>query len=117
SERETGFNYSGASWDYAKPLFEFLTYDPDIAPAAPTHSPTIFLDSGVSIFRNAWDLPPAEQRWLLFQGIAEADNHQHFDHLSFILAAKGQLMASDSGYSRSSYGEEIRTTWYRTARA
>ncbi len=117
SERTTGFNYSGASWDYSKPLLEFLTYDPTVKAVQPSHSPTVFLDSGVSILRSGWTDPVEQQRFLMFQGIAEADNHQHFDHLSFTFSAVGQMMGSDSGYSRKSYGEAIRTEWYRTARA
>jgi hypothetical protein len=117
AEEVTGFNYSGASWDYAKPLIEYLCYDPTVEPAAPTSSPTIFMNGGQTVFRNDWSFNDPAHRYLLFQGVAEANNHQHFDHLSFIIQAENQMMASDSGYTRKSYGEKIRREWYLTARA
>ncbi|MDK2971382.1 MAG: hypothetical protein PWP23_1137 [Candidatus Sumerlaeota bacterium] len=116
-EKESGFNYSGASWDYALPTTEFLCYDPSVKPAPPACSPTVFLDSGQTAFRNDWSFNDPAHRYLLFQGVAEADNHEHFEHLSFLIQAENQMMASDAGYSRKSYGEAIRTQWYRTPEA
>ncbi|WP_044254242.1 heparinase II/III family protein [Rhodopirellula sp. SWK7] len=115
--QKTGFNYTGASWDYTLPLDEYLTYDPSIKSTPPDVSPTIFLDGGQSMFRNAWTTSNPSGRYLLFQGVAEADNHQHAEHLSFIISAENQMMACDAGYSRKSYGEKIRTEWYNQAEA
>lgn len=117
SEAVTGFNYTGASWDYPKPLVEFLTYAPDLEAVAPVAGPTVFLPSGQTVFRNDWSFGDPAHRYLLFQGVAEAMNHQHFEHLGFILQAENQMMSSDSGYTRKSYGDPIRTEWYRTPEA
>ena len=117
SEKEHGFNYTGASWDYPLPLYDYLTCTPGIEAVAPDTSPTVFLDNGQSFFRNTWAPGDPAQRYLLFQGVAEADNHEHYEHLSFILFAENQMMASDAGYTRKSYGEPMRKQWYRTAAA
>ena len=117
SEERSGFNYSGASWDYSKPLVEYLSYDPSVEPVAPSISPTIFMDGGETVFRNDWSVGSPDHRHLLFQGVAEANNHQHYEHLSFIIQAEDQMMASDAGYTRKSYGESLRKTWYLTAEA
>lgn len=116
-EKKSGFNYTGASWDYPKELYELLTYDPDIDSSPPSVDPTIFMQGGQSVFRNQWLDSDGKQMYLLFHGVPHADNHDHHDHLSFILYAKGQMMASDSGYSRRSYGEDIRYQWYRQPQA
>jgi len=117
AEASKGFNYTGASWDYPRPLIEFLCYQPGIRGVAPDIEPTVFLPSGQTVFRNDWSFASPGHRYLLFQGVAEADNHQHFEHLSFILQAENQMMSSDAGYSRRSYGEAIRREWYRTPEA
>lgn len=113
----TGYNYTGASWDYSLPLDEFLTYDPSIKSTAPDTSPTVFLDGGQTMFRNTWKTSDPGGRYLLFQGVAEADNHQHLEHLSFIMTAENQMMASDGGYTRKSYGDKERKAWYNQAAA
>ena len=117
AERTSGFNYTGATWDFPISLIEFLRYEPGIEPIAPDVNPTVFHPSGQTVFRNDWSFQSPNHRYLLFQGVAEADNHQHFEHLSFILQAENQMMSSDAGYSRSSHGEAIRTDWYRTPEA
>ena len=117
SESQTGFNYTGATWDYPKALVEYLTYDPRITPIAPDVEPTQFLESGQTAFRSDWAGGDRKHRNLLFQGVAEAGNHQHFDHLSFILFAENQMMSSDGGYTRKSYGETMRKEWYLKAEA
>ncbi len=113
----TGYNYTGASWDYSLALDEYLTYDPSIKSTAPDASPTVFLDGGQSMFRNTWKTSDPTGRYLLFQGVAEADNHQHAEHLSFIMSAENQMMACDGGYTRKSYGDKERTSWYNQAAA
>ncbi len=117
SEARTGYNYTGATWDYPKPLMEYLCYQPDIAAAKPDVSPVQFLESGQSVFRSDWNYNDPKSRTLLFQAVAEADNHEHYDHLSFILQAENQMMSSDAGYTQASYGQAIRREWYLTAEA
>ncbi|NLG85061.1 MAG: hypothetical protein GX493_10750 [Firmicutes bacterium] len=111
-------SYSGASVDDTWNLDEYLTYDPTIEPVAPTASGTIFLDrGGQTVFRNNWTYKDRSHRYLLFHGVAEADNHFHYDHLSFIIHACDQMMASDCGYSTGSYYDQIRKNWFMTAPA
>ena len=116
TERTT-YNWTGATWDYTLPLDEYLTYDPSIKSTMPDASPTVFLDGGQSMFRNTWKTSDPAGRYLLFQAVAEADNHEHYEHLSFIISAEAQMMASDGGYTRKSYGEKMRTQWYKQAAA
>ncbi len=116
-EKISGFNYTGASWDYPKELYELITYDPTIKATAPTADPTIFMEGGQTFFRNSWLNNPEEQFYMLFHSVPQADNHDHHDTLSFVLYAKNQMMASDSGYTRSSYGEDIRYSYYRRPQA
>lgn len=117
AHEHTGYNYTGDTLGYTLDVDEFLTYDPAIQPIAPSISPTVFLRGGQSVFRNNWAFDDPQTRYLLFQGVALADNHFHYDHLSFIIQAENQMMASDSGYSRKSYGEPIRKQWYITPEA
>jgi hypothetical protein len=115
---DSGLNYTGASWDYPLELDELLTHDASIKATAPDAGPNIFLAGGQSYFRDAWISPAASgQRYLLFHGVAVADNHNHDDQLSFILEAEGQMMCSDSGYSRGTYTGAERTNWYVTSAA
>jgi hypothetical protein len=69
------------------------------------------------VLRSSWTAADAGQRYLLFHGVAVADNHNHDDQLSFILQAEGQMMCSDAGYSRGTYAGAERTAWYNTAAA
>ena len=112
AEAKTGFNYTGATGSFTLAADEFLTYDPAIIPVAPTVSPTVFLAGGQTIFRNGWSFNDPAERYLLFQGVAQADNHFHYDHLSFIIQAENQMMASDAGYSRGTYDDSTRESWY-----
>jgi hypothetical protein len=112
-----GYGYTGATLTFTLEADEFLTYDPTIKPVAPSVSPTLFLSGGQSVFRNQWSFNDPNTRYLLFQGVAIADNHFHYDHLSFVIQAEDQMMASDAGYSRKDYGEAIRKSWYITPAA
>ena len=114
---EDGFNYTGATLDYPLEIDELLTHEASIRATAPDCAPNIFLAGGQSYFRDSWTNRGAGQRYLLFHGVAVADNHNHDDQLSFILEAEGQMMCSDSGYSRGTYTGEERTKWYNTAAA
>ena len=116
-EKISGFNYTGATWDYPRELYELITYDPSIPTHVPTADPTIFMDGGQTFFRDRWTNDEEDQFYLLFHSVPQADNHDHNDTLSFIVYAKNQIMASDSGYTRSSYGEDIRYTYYRRPQA
>ncbi|WP_273126981.1 discoidin domain-containing protein [Bacillus weihaiensis] len=110
-------NNTGASYDDSMDINKYLTYDPTVKPIKPTESATQFFnEGGQTIFRNHWN-DEESARYLLFHGQADMDNHNHFDHLSFIIHAENQMMASDTGYSKSSYGDNERRTWYRTAEA
>lgn len=113
----SGFNYTGASWDYPLEIDELLTHDATLRATAPDAAPSVFLTGGQTIMRNSWTSADAGQRYLLFHGVAVADNHNHDDQLSFILQAEGQMMCSDAGYSRGTYAGAERTTWYNTAAA
>ncbi len=113
----TGFNYTGASWDYPLELDELLTHDASIPATAPDAAPNLFPAGGQSYFRDSWTNQGDGQRYLLFHGVAVADNHNHDDQLSFILEAEGQMMCSDSGYSRGTYAGAERASWYITAPA
>jgi hypothetical protein len=114
--KTSGFNYTGASWDFPLELVNFITWRPDIEAKTPDLDGTKFMECGLSIFRNTYN-QPNKQLYLLFQGVPEADNHNHSDQLSFISFAYGQMMASDSGYTRKSYGEKVRKEWYITPEA
>ena len=113
----SGFNYTGASWDYPLEIDELLTHDAALRATAPDAAPDVFLQGGQTILRNSWTSADAGQRYLLFHGVAVADNHNHDDQLSFILEAAGQMMCSDAGYSRGTYTGTERTAWYNTAAA
>lgn len=114
---DSGFNYTGASWDYPLEIDELLTHDATLKATAPDASPNVFLAGGQSVLRDRWAGQSAGQRYLLFHGVATADNHNHDDQLSFILEAEGQMMCSDSGYSRGTYTGAERTSWYSKAPA
>ncbi len=116
--KDGGYSYTGASIDDSWDLDEYLTYDPTIQPIAPTGSPLVFMDQGgQTVFRNNWLYNDPSTRYLLFHGVAEADNHNHEDQLSFIIQAENQMMASDCGYSTGSYGDKERVNWYLKAEA
>lgn len=114
---DSGLNYTGASWDYPLEMDELLTHDATIRATAPDAAPNIFLAGGQSYLRDSWTSRGAGQRYLLFHGVAVADNHNHDDQLSFVLEAEDQMMSSDAGYSRGTYTGEERTKWYNTAPA
>lgn len=117
AEESSGFNYTGASWDYPMELYDLITYDPSIPGQAPTADPTIFMEGGQTIFRNSWLNEPELQSYLLFHCVPQADNHDHHDTLSYILYAKNQMMASDSGYTPNAYGDASRYIYYRRPQA
>ena len=114
---DTGFNYTGASWDYPLEIDELLTHDATLKATAPDVAPNVFLEGGQAVLRNGWTDKNAGQRYLLFHGVAVADNHNHDDQLSFLIEAEGQLMCSDGGYSRGTYDGAERTAWYNKAAA
>ncbi|MGG1554084.1 fibronectin type III domain-containing protein [Paenibacillus ferrarius] len=111
-------NNTGASLDDTMDIDKYLTYEPSVTPVKPTGSATSFLDKGgETVFRNNWNENDPGSRYLIFHAVAETDNHNHFDTLSFAIQAENQMMASTPGYSRSAYGDDVRRSWYRTAEA
>lgn len=114
---DSGFNYTGASWDYPLEMDELLTHDATLRATAPDAAPNVVLAGGQTVLRNSWTAADSGQRYLLFHGVAVADNHNHDDQLSFILEAEGQMMCSDGGYSRGTYTGAERTSWYNKAPA
>lgn len=117
AEEVSGFNYTGASWDYPKELYDLITYDPSIKATPPSVDPTVFMAGGQTFFRSSWTNDPEDQSFLLFHSVPQADNHDHHDTLSFVLYAQNQMMASDSGYTRSGYSDTMRYTYYRRSSA
>lgn len=109
-------DYTGATVDVAWEIDEYILFDDSIQPAAPTASPTQFLESGQVVFRNQWTSGPND-RYLLFHGVAEADNHNHPDQLSFFLGGHDAILAPDAGYGPNGFSDDRRGSWYTTAKA
>jgi len=116
-EGKEALNYTGATLDYPLEIDEFLTRDPSIRDTPPNCYPAQFMPSGQTVLRTDWTVKGKGERYLLFHGVAEADNHNHHDHLSFIIEAEGQMMASDAGYSAENYHDASRLKWFAAAPA
>ncbi len=109
-------DYTGATVDVTWEIDEYILFDDSIQPAPPTASPTQFLQTGQIVFRNRWTSGPND-RYLLFHGVAEADNHNHPDQLSFFLGGNDALLAPDAGYGPNGFSDDRRGSWYTTAKA
>ncbi len=109
-------DYTGATVDVTWEIDEYILYDSAIDSAAPTASPNQFLDGGQVVFRNKWEGGP-DDRYLLFHGVAEADNHNHPDQLSFFVAGNDAILAPDAGYGPGGFSDDRRNSWYLTAKA
>ena len=109
-------NYTGATVDVTWEIDEYILFDSSIESAAPTASPNQFLEGGQVVFRANWE-GGADDRYLLFHGVADADNHNHPDQLSFFLGGKDAILAPDAGYGPSGFSDDRRSSWYTTARA
>jgi len=114
--RNISVNYTGATVDVTWEIDEYILYDDSIAPAAPSAPPNQFLKGGQVVFRNIWEAGYGD-RYLLFHGVAEADNHNHPDQLSFFLAANDALLVPDAGYGPNGFSDDRRNSWYLSAKA
>lgn len=109
-------DYTGATVDVTWEIDEYILYDSAIAPAAPTVSPNQFLEGGQVVFRDRWK-GGTDDRYLLFHGVAEADNHNHPDQLSFFIAGRDAILAPDAGYGPDGFSDDRRRSWYLAAKA
>ena len=109
-------NYTGATVDVTWEIDEYILFDSSIESAAPTASPNQFLEGGQVVFRTNWD-GGADDRYLLFHGVADADNHNHPDQLSFFLGGYDAILAPDAGYGPSGFSDDRRSSWYTRAHA
>lgn len=104
-------DYTGATVDVVWNIDEFITYDPSIAQAAPDISPNLKTSSGAVIFRDNNTYDKTTSKYLYFNGVAECDNHQHPDMLSYTIEQNGTITAVDPGYGKSGYSDTKRS-WY-----
>ena len=116
STRLIEHNYTGATVDVTWEIDEYILFDDSIEAAAPTVSPNQFLEGGQVVFRRSWE-PSSDDRYLLFHGVAEADNHNHPDQLSFFLGGNDAILAPDAGYGPAGFSDDRRRSWYLTAKA
>lgn len=116
TSQNVSVDYTGATVDVTWEIDEYILYDDSITPIAPTAAPSQFLDSGQVVFRNSWESGFGD-RYLLFHGVAEADNHNHPDQLSFFLSANDAILVPDAGYGPNGFSDDRRNSWYLTAQA
>ena len=109
-------DYTGATVDVTWEIDEYILFDDRIPSAPPADSPTQVLESGQVVFRNQWTSGPND-RYLLFHGVAEADNHNHPDQLSFFLGGRDAILAPDAGYGPNGFSDDRRASWYTAAKA
>ncbi|HAL56044.1 MAG TPA: hypothetical protein DCP63_06120, partial [Bacteroidetes bacterium] len=109
-------NYTGASNDVTWDIDEYLTYDQSIGQSAPSIPPTLRLSSGQVVFRNNWRFKDISTRYLLFHGVAEADNHQHPDLLSYFMDSHSAILAVDAGYGKNGF-DDAKRAWYTSPEA
>ena len=109
-------DYTGATVDVTWEIDEYILFDDRIQAAPPVASPTQFLQGGQIVFRNQWASGPND-RYLLFHGVAEADNHNHPDQLSFFIAGADAILAPDAGYGPNGFSDDRRNSWYTAAKA
>ncbi len=109
-------DYTGATVDVTWEIDEYILFDSTIPSVAPTASPNQFLGGGQVVFRKKWESGP-DDRYLLFHGVAEADNHNHPDQLSFFMAGNDAVLVPDAGYGPNGFSDDRRGSWYLTAKA
>jgi hypothetical protein len=93
-------DYTGATTDVCWDIDEFLLFDSSIPSVAPDINPTLKLATGQVVFRNSWAATDTTMRYLLYMGVAAADNHDHPDELSYIINARNSCLAIDAGYGQ-----------------
>ena len=104
-------SYTGATNDVTWDIDEFITFDPSIPQVMPEFPPTIQMHNGQVVFRGNSSFAQPVERYLLFHGVAESDNHQHPDLLSYVLEYQGTILATDGGYGASGFSDPLRS-WY-----
>ncbi len=104
-------DYTGATTDVVWSIDEFITYDPTIASTIPQISATQRTNSGIVIFRDSASYTATPSRYLLFHGVAECDNHQHPDLLSYVLEYNNTILATDAGYGADG-SSDAKRAWY-----
>lgn len=104
-------DYTGATNDVLWNIDEYITYDPTIIQTAPDIATNIKTDCGVVVFRDNANYQTQPTKQLLFHAVAECDNHQHPDLLSYVLDYKGTILATDAGYGKDGYSDAKRS-WY-----
>ena len=109
--------YTGASNDVCWDIDEYLLYDNTINQTAPSVSPSIDMKWGETILRKSWNYKDHSNRYLVFNGVAEADNHNHPDQLTFNIEAENSVMASNCGYGPAGSSDPNRNNWYLTPEA
>jgi hypothetical protein len=110
-------NYTGATNDVCWDIDEYLLYDSTIPETAPNVSATVNMGGGQTIFRKNWNYADRTNRYLVFHGVAEADNHNHPDNLSFMIEAENSIMGTAPGYGPAGFSDPRRNTWYITPQA
>ena len=109
-------DYTGATKDVTWEIDEYILYDSTITAAAPSSNPNQYLESGQVVFRSGWEATP-DDRYLLFHGVAEGDNHNHPDQLAFFMAGNDAILVPDAGYGPNGFSDDRRSSWYTTAKA
>ncbi len=104
-------DYTGATTDVVWSIDEFITYDPSIVSTLPQISATQRTKSGIVVFRDSAAYTATPSRYLLFHGVAECDNHQHPDLLSYVLESNNTILATDAGYGADG-SSDAKRAWY-----
>lgn len=104
-------DYTGATNDVVWDVDEYITYDPTIPQVKPEFPASLRTSSGIVIYRDTDDYNQTPSRHLLFHGVAESDNHQHPDLLSYILEYNGTILSADAGYGKNGFSDSKRS-WY-----
>jgi hypothetical protein len=104
-------DYTGATADVVWSIDEFITYDPTINPTMPQISATQRTTSGIVVFRDTDTYTASPTRYLLFHAVAECDNHNHPDQLSYILEYNNTILATDAGYGADG-SSDAKRAWY-----
>lgn len=104
-------DYTGATNDVVWNIDEFITYDPAIKAVAPDINPNVKTSCGAVVFRDNDSYDKAPSKYLYFNGVAECDNHQHPDLLSYTIESNGTITAVDAGYGKDGYSDSKRS-WY-----
>jgi hypothetical protein len=104
-------DYTGATNDVVWDIDEYITYDPSIQQISPQIPPTQKTKSGVVVFRDNLNYSTQPSKYLLFHAVAECDNHQHPDLLSYVLEYNNTILATDPGYGKDGY-DDTKRYWY-----